>query len=600
MDSNYIINKLETLGVSSGDAVILAAVGYAESSYRTGIIGDQQYGGSVGIFQINLPAHSDKLERWTSSTDKNIWITWLSNLDNNIYAASQVYFSQGLGAWAMYRNKVYQQYLGLNKEVVFTSVSSGSSGLSSSSLTQQTFVSFVRSQVGKQYIFGNEGPDTFDCSGLVYFVWNHFGVSIGRSTIDQWPVCQYVERSQLNVGDLLFARFSEVIDNAPGHVGIYIGDNKVIHAAGTQKGVIEVNIDQFPEFKAARHSGMSIFLGSASSRSQNSILSPIQNIAIPSSSYEVVKSSESKKDVLYGRKYRIIVSSLDGQAALDVSELKVEFNCVKTIMEASYSEVTIYNLAPGSENTLIQEGYLVYIEAGYEGEQYGLAFQGNIIQPIRYKEGGVNYKLSLVSMDSDTFLMAGTANFSIMRGQNSRSLINDLMVKATTPANLGSISKNLSDSRLTRGRVFFGLARDYLRQIAQSENASFYLDDGSVNIIKAQDLPDGEIFYLTPESGLIGVPSQQDFGATIKMLLNPRVKLGSFIHVDNSSIRNQQYQQGQPFYPLDQDGIYRVIKITHKGDTRGNDWYTEVETVTQAGADIPSMMRNGNTNMWNG
>ena len=597
-DSNYIINKLVGLGVPSNDSTILAAVGYAESSYITGIIGDQQYGGSIGIFQINLPAHKDKLAKWTSSLDKNVWITWLSNLDNNIYAASQVYFSQGLGAWTMYRNKGYQKFLGLNKEVSFTSVAStqNTSKSPSTSASLESFVSFVKAQVGKPYVAGNEGPNSFDCSGLIYYVWNNFGIKIGRSTFDQWPECKEV--SSLKIGNLVFSRFGED-GPGPGHVGIYVGDGKVVHASGSKTGVIEVKSSQFSQnsYRAASHPGMESYLYGSSS---GDILSPIQNISIPSSSYQVQKDSESRKNILYGRKYRVIVSSIDGQTALDVSDLKVEFNCVKTIMEASYSDVTIYNLAPGSENILIQEGYLVYIEAGYEGEQYGLAFQGNVIQPIRYKEGGVTYKLSLVSMDSDTFLMSGTANFSIMRGQNSRSLIDNLMVKSTIPSNLGSISKNLSDSRLTRGKVFFGLARDYLRQIAQSENASFYLDDGSVNIIKAQDLPDGEIFYLTPGTGLIGVPSQQDFGATIKMLLNPRVKLGSFIHVDNSSIRNQQYQQGQPFYPLDQDGIYRVIKITHKGDTRGNLWYTEVETVTQAGADIPSMMRNGNTNMWNG
>ena len=101
-DSNYIINKLVSHGVPYNDAYVLAAVGFAESSYYTGAIGDTALaptnGPSIGVFQINIAAHGPKLAAWTGSNDRNVWISWLKNLDNNIYAASQVYFSQGLGA----------------------------------------------------------------------------------------------------------------------------------------------------------------------------------------------------------------------------------------------------------------------------------------------------------------------------------------------------------------------------------------------------------------------------------------------------------------------------------------------------------------------
>ena len=115
------------------------------------------------------------------------------------------------------------------------------------------------------------------------------------------------------------------------------------------------------------------------------------------------------------------------------------------------------------------------------------------------------------------------------------------------------------------------------------------MEDGKINIIKAEDVPEGEIIELSPESGLIGVPAQNDFGVTIRCLLNPKIKINSMVHVDNSLIRNQQFEQGQVVYSLDNDGIYRVVQVTHIGDTRGNDWYTEVETVTQAGK-IPAML----------
>lgn len=110
MTSQDIINKLIEYGVPQHDAQILAACGYAESGYQAGILGDG--GDSIGLFQINTPAHGKKLESWTGSTILAEWVEWLKNPDNNIFAAAQVYFSQGLGAWTMFKNGGYMPYVG--------------------------------------------------------------------------------------------------------------------------------------------------------------------------------------------------------------------------------------------------------------------------------------------------------------------------------------------------------------------------------------------------------------------------------------------------------------------------------------------------------
>ena len=314
----------------------------------------------------------------------------------------------------------------------------------------------------------------------------------------------------------------------------------------------------------------------------------------PTTQYGIIPNSTTKsQDILYGRRYRVIVSSLDGEKALDVSQLRCTFNCVKTMqLEPQFSTIVIYNLSPQSENTIITEGFRVTIEAGYEGSQYGLIFDGDVVQTIRNKEDGTTYTLTLVAADSDRWMSYSTLNFSMVRGQNSRAIVENCASKATIPTELGNISDSLSTSKLTRGKVIFGLTRDYIRQIAQSENATAYIEGGKINIVKADDIPEGEILDLSSESGLIGVPAQADYGVTIKCLLNPRIKIDSLVHVDNSLVRAQQFEQGQQVYALDSDGIYKVIQITYSGDTRGNDWYTEVETVTQAGK-LPAMIANG-------
>jgi len=130
-DSTYIMTQLQALGVPANDARILAAVAYSESGLQSDIIGDKQYGGSVGLFQINTFWHADKLKKWTGSENKEDWVSWLSDVDNNIYAAAAVYSSQGLSAWTQYRTGAYKSYLDKNYQVVSADGGSVSRGISS-------------------------------------------------------------------------------------------------------------------------------------------------------------------------------------------------------------------------------------------------------------------------------------------------------------------------------------------------------------------------------------------------------------------------------------------------------------------------------------
>lgn len=92
-------------------------------------------------------------------------------------------------------------------------------GLKAATLAQQ--------QIGKPYQWGASGPDRFDCSGLVQFVFGNLGVSLPRVSHRQAQVGQKVGRSDLQPGDLLF--FS-VHGGRIDHVGIFIGDQNFVHA----------------------------------------------------------------------------------------------------------------------------------------------------------------------------------------------------------------------------------------------------------------------------------------------------------------------------------------------------------------------------------
>ncbi|MEU3740712.1 NlpC/P60 family protein [Streptomyces sp. NPDC032198] len=85
-------------------------------------------------------------------------------------------------------------------------------------------INFAEAQIGKPYVWGATGPDSYDCSGLTQDAWKAAGISLPRTTWDQVKVGTTVKTADAKPGDLVF--FYDDIS----HVGIYIGDGKMIHA----------------------------------------------------------------------------------------------------------------------------------------------------------------------------------------------------------------------------------------------------------------------------------------------------------------------------------------------------------------------------------
>ena len=119
----------------------------------------------------------------------------------------------------------------VSSDYVSIGSSSESSNGSSSTTTNkaQAIVDLATKQIGKPYVWGAEGPSTFDCSGLTYYVFkNAVGISLPRTSTEQSKTGTTVSKSNLQPGDLIFSS-----TNGTGnvsHVGIYIGNNEMIHA----------------------------------------------------------------------------------------------------------------------------------------------------------------------------------------------------------------------------------------------------------------------------------------------------------------------------------------------------------------------------------
>ncbi len=85
-------------------------------------------------------------------------------------------------------------------------------------------ISYATAQIGKDYVWGAEGPDTFDCSGLTLRAWEHGGRTIPRTSQEQWRQLPRVALRDMRPGDLIIY-FSDA-----SHVGMYLGDGAIVHA----------------------------------------------------------------------------------------------------------------------------------------------------------------------------------------------------------------------------------------------------------------------------------------------------------------------------------------------------------------------------------
>ena len=101
-------------------------------------------------------------------------------------------------------------------------------------------------QVGKSYVYGAAGPSAFDCSGLTMMAWRQAGVSLPHSSSAQYGGGTKVSTSALQPGDLVYY-YSPI-----SHVGIYIGNGQIVHAANPSTGVQVTGVNSMPLVGATR------------------------------------------------------------------------------------------------------------------------------------------------------------------------------------------------------------------------------------------------------------------------------------------------------------------------------------------------------------
>lgn len=221
------VNRLTVDGIVQGDTLKLLQSGNAKYFVL--------YPGDKGDLVVELQKRLKELKYFSGSTTG-----YFGNVTET-----------ALKAFQKANNLEADGKLGKNtRAVLYGSSAKAASGATSSSnqttttTTTQTkvekMIAFAKEQLGKPYKYSTEGPSSFDCSGLIYYVLREMGVRTSRLSAlgfsNSSSFSKITKMSSLQPGDILF--FKSSTSSSVNHTGIYIGSNKMIHASSANKQVV--------------------------------------------------------------------------------------------------------------------------------------------------------------------------------------------------------------------------------------------------------------------------------------------------------------------------------------------------------------------------
>jgi hypothetical protein len=273
-----------------------------------------------------------------------------------------------------------------------------------------------------------------------------------------------------------------------------------------------------------------------------------------------------------------LVASGGGQG-IDLSQMHIQFRVFAPDAEGTppRAYVRIWNLTTETAERVRNEFDKITLQAGYD--EPGVIFEGTIVQTKRGAETAIDRYLDIVASDLDLFRNFTLVSATLAKGSSQRDQLNTIMSKAAdSGATIGSIPNDIgTGGTLPRGKVMFGMAGELMSGVSKNTETSWFSQDGKINLVKRTGYLPGEEVVLTSETGMIGVPETTNDGVEVRCLINPRIRVGCRVKIDNASITNTRVNRtvADPLvasnFPanLSADGTYRVLVVEHAGDNRG-------------------------------
>jgi hypothetical protein len=292
------------------------------------------------------------------------------------------------------------------------------------------------------------------------------------------------------------------------------------------------------------------------------------------------------------RAINLTMGSASG-SSIDMSQLRVRFD-VKMWNGAvpNMASIWVTNLSDATAALVQKEYDTVTLEAGYQ-DSIGLIFKsGTIIQKRVGQESPTETYLEIIARDGDPAYNRAVICKSLAAGSTYRDQVNALLEPMKKLGISVGYITDLGSKRMPRGISMFGMVRDYLREIADATGTAWSIQNGTFQMVKNQEALPGAAVVLNARTGMVGMPTQTLNGLEIRALLNPELRIGTLLEINNSDVQTAEFDpnygaeaQNMMIPPLSSDGHYLVQAINWVGDTRGDPWYADIVAISANPAD---------------
>lgn len=292
---------------------------------------------------------------------------------------------------------------------------------------------------------------------------------------------------------------------------------------------------------------------------------------------------------------RVGLTLTSGGKALDLSQLQIKFNTTQMDAQGGAlpsARIRVYNLKDATVRQIQQEYTDVILQAGYINGNYGAIFTGTINMIRVGRLSTIDSYVDILATDGDIGSRYQLANVSLPPGSTPQQFA-DQVGKNMAKANLQVDTTGLAGANVVyiRGKTAWGLASVALENVATSNYGTYSVVNSVMKFNKLDGYAAGAAVVLNSGTGLIGVPESTVEGIELVCLLNPKLQLGGRIQINNADINQTTVKAaGYPtignlpfFAATAADGVYRALVIEHQGDTRGQEWYTNITALSLDG-----------------
>lgn len=285
--------------------------------------------------------------------------------------------------------------------------------------------------------------------------------------------------------------------------------------------------------------------------------------------------------MLFDRVYRLLVGKKGEQKGIEITQLRIEFDVKKTTKKNPNSgKITVTNVSRETRARFEDTKVRVVLYAGYKEHQGPLLlFQGNVLQAYsNIERPDTSFVMELG--DGYNEIRDSVISVGYAPGVDSKTILAEASKSMESPLVLPEDAPNRV---WNNGFSYYGSSRKLLDKVVNASGLEWSIQNGNVQVIEKQGVTTAQGIIIGPDSGMIKSPVKvraakvekagkktevkddggSDDGWKVTTLLMPTINPGDRVIMKSEVV----------------EGVFRVAEISHKGDTHGGDWQSELKIV---------------------